>query len=228
MSLEHWLLVTQFNWDKVLQPNNWLTALFCVLLFLFTLLLVTFRRKMLLLFHALFSQRHFSLVQRDGKVLETRGSILLLLFDLLTLTAGLVMFCTTYLPSPMSKLPFVAYLGIGFVVLLSAYVLKLLANELYSVLFGRDKERAAVNQYKFIVMTDFSVLAFPMLLLVQYAGFRFLYYVLFAVLLVLLVIWLYRLMKINSMSGHGFHFFLYFCTLEILPWILLIKVLLIV
>jgi len=228
MSLEHWLMVAQFNWDKVLQPNNWLTVLFCVLLFIFTMLLVTFRRKMLLLFRALFSQRHFSLVQRDGKVLETRGSILLLVFDLLTLTAGLVMFCTTYIPSPMSKLPFVAYLGIGFLILLLSYVLKLLANELYSVLFARDKERAAVNQYKFIVMTDFSALVFPMLLLIHYAGLRFLYYVIFSVLLILLVIWFYRLMKINSMSGHGFHFFLYFCTLEILPWILLFKVLLIV
>ena len=228
MLLKHWLVVTQFNWDKVLQPNNWLTVLFCVLLFLLTILLVTFRRKMFLLFRALFSQRHFSLVQRDGKVLESRGSILLLSFDLLTITAGLVMFCTTFLPSSMSKLPFVAYLGIFFMGLLLAYILKLLANELYSVLFSRDKERAAVNQYKFIVMTDFSVLLFPMLLLVHYTNLRFLYYVIFALLIFLLVMWVYRLMKINSMRGHGFHFFLYFCTLEILPWVLLFKVLLIV
>lgn len=228
MLLKHWLAVTQFNWDKVLQPNNWLTVLFCVLLFLFTMLLVTFRRKMFLLFRALFSQRHFSLVQRDGKVLESRGSILLLVFNLLTITAGLVMFCTTYVPSPMSKLPFAAYLGIFFVVLLLAYLLKLLVNELYSVLFGRDKERAAVNQYKFIVMTDFSVLLFPMLLLVHYTGLRFLYYIIFSVFVFLIIMWVYRLMKINSMRGHGFHFFLYFCTLEILPWVLLFKVLLIV
>jgi hypothetical protein len=228
MFLKHGLTVSQFVWDEVVRPNNWVTAIFCILLFIITMLLVTYRRRLLLIFRALFSQRHFSLVQREGKILENRGSVFLLLFNVLTITAGLLLFCTAYLPRLLTKLPFIANFGILFAVILAAYLLKLLCNELYSYLFGRERERASINQYKFIVMTDFSVVAFPLLLLVHYAGLQFVYYIIFAVLVILLFVWVYRLMKINSVGDHRFQFFLYFCTLEILPWVLFFKVLLIV
>ena len=66
MFARHWLTVTQFYWDPVAQPNNWLTLIFCALLLLFTMILITFRRKLLLIFRALFSQRHLSIIQREG------------------------------------------------------------------------------------------------------------------------------------------------------------------
>ena len=171
---------------------------------------------------------HFSLIQREGKVLEDRSSLVVLLFDLLTITTGAVMFCTEYLPKPMSKLPFIAHIGIFFALLLVAYALKLLCNELYAWLFGRDKEHSAINQYKFIFMTDFAILLFPLLVVIQYTGLREFYYVAAALLAILFSIWVYRLLKINSLEGHRFHFFLYFCTLEILPWLLFLKVMLII
>ncbi len=228
MFARHWLGVMQFQWDAVSRPNNWLTVIFCVLLLLFTMIVITFRRKLLLVVRALFSQRHFSLVQREGKVLEDRSSLFVLVFDLLTITTGLVMFCSTYMPVQMAKLPFIAWIGIFFVLVLTAYLFKLLCNGLYARLFGRDKERVAVNQYKFIFMTDFAILLFPLLLTIQYTGLRYIYYIVVVVLAVLFAVWLYRLMKINSLEGHRFHFFLYFCTLEILPWMLFLKVMLII
>ncbi len=228
MFARHWLGVMQFQWDAVSRPNNWLTVIFCVLLLLFTMIVITFRRKLLLVVRALFSQRHFSLVQREGKVLEDRSSLFVLVFDLLTITTGLVMFCSTYMPVQMAKLPFIAWIGIFFVLVLTAYLLKLLCNGLYARLFGRDKEHVAVNQYKFIFMTDFAILLFPLLLTIQYTGLRYIYYIVVVVLAVLFAVWLYRLMKINSLEGHRFHFFLYFCTLEILPWMLFLKVMLII
>ncbi len=228
MFTRHWLTVTQFQWDAVAQPNNWITLVFCVLLFLLTLILVTSRRKLSLVCRALFSQRHFSLVQREVKVLEERSSLLLLLFDLLTITTGLVMFGTTYLERVMSKLPFIANIGICFGVLLSAFVLKLLCNELYAILYGHQKERSVINQYKFCFMTDLALVMFPMLVLIQFTKFRIGYYVLAVVLAILFLFWSFQLMKNNSTNGRGFHFFLYFCTLEILPWLLGIKLMLII
>ena len=182
----------------------------------------------MLVFRALFSQRHFSLLQREGKIIEDRSSIFVLAFDLITITMGLTMFCDTFFPRAVSKLPYMAYIGLFLAILLAAYVIKLLCNEIYSRLFDRDKERTSINQYKFIFMTDFSVLLFPMLILTHYTGLRMVYYLIAALFAGLFSIWTYRLLKINSMSGHRFHFFLYFCTLEILPWTILLKVLLVV
>jgi hypothetical protein len=182
----------------------------------------------MLIFRALFSQRHFSIIQREGKLLEDRMSPFVLLFDVLTITTGLVMFCSTYIPRPMSKLPFLAYIGIFFALLLAAYFLKLLCNELYAKLFGRAKERTAMNQYKFIFMTDFAVILFPLLIIIQYTRQLAVYYVITGILVALFSVWFYRLMKINSNNLHRFHFFLYFCTLEILPWLIFLKVLLII
>lgn len=228
MFTQHWLITTQFNWDTVVRPNNGLTLVFCLLLLLITTILITFRRKMTLLFRALFSQRHFSIIQREGKLLEDRMSPFVLLYDVLTITTGLVMFCTTYIPGPMSKLPFMAYIGIFFILLLAAYVLKLLCNELYAKLFGRGKERTTMNQYKFVFLTDFAVALFPLLIIIQYTGHRAVYYVITVLLAALFSVWLYRLMKINSNNVQKYHFFLYFCTLEILPWLIFLKVLLII
>jgi hypothetical protein len=228
MFTRHWLSVAQFQWDGVVQPNNWITLVFCVLLLLLTVIFVTFRRKLFLICRALFSQRHFSLVQREGKVLEDRMSIYLLIFDLLTITTGLVMFCGTYIPNPVGKFHFIANIGIFFGALLVAYLLNLLCNELYAFLYGRTKERVAINQYKFCLITDLALIMFPMLIIIQYAQLRFLYYVIAAVIGILFLTWFYRLMKINFSAGRGIHFFLYFCTLEILPWLVALKVLLII
>lgn len=218
----------QFQWDPVVRPNDGLTIIFCVLLLLFTLIFITFRRKLLLIVRALFSQRHFSLIQREGKVLEDRSALFVILFNLTTITTGIVMFCDTYMPEQMSRLPFLAWIGIFFLLLLSAYLLKLLCNELYARLFNRDKERTTINQYKFIYMTDLSIVLFPLLVIIQYTGLRAFFYVAAATLAILLSVLFYRLMKINSIEGHRFHFFLYFCTLEILPWLLALKVILII
>lgn len=228
MFKRHWLTVTQFQWDSVTQPNNWITLIFCVLLFQLTIILVTSRRKVSLICRALFSQRHFSLVQREVKMLEDRSSLLLLLFDLITIATGLVMFFSTYLERVMSRLPFIANIGICFGVLLAAFVLKLLCNELYATLYGRYKERVAINQFKFCFMTDFAIVLFPILVIIQFTQFRFCYYVLAALLAVLFLVWSFQLLKNNSTNGRGFHFFLYFCTLEILPWLVGLKMLLII
>ena len=228
MFARHSLVAAPFLSDPVVQPNNWITLIFCLLLFLFTVMIITFRRKLFLMFRALFSQRHFSLIQRENKVLEDRMSLLVLLFNLLTITTGLVMFCTTYIPRAMSKLPFIANIGIFFLILLLLYLFKLLSVSLYSSLYGREKERSAINQSRFIFMTDVAVVAFPVLVVIHYTQLTFLYYVLVPVLAILLCIWFYRMMKINSVYGHGFQFFLYFCTLEILPWLVALKVLLII
>ena len=226
MFTRHWLSVTQFQWDTVARPNSWVTLIFCLLLFIFTMTFLTFRRKLTLIFRALFSQRHFSLLQREGKIIEDRSSIFVLAFDLITITIGLAMFCQTFISETISKWPFIAYVGLFLALLLVAYVFKLLCGEVYSRLFDRDKERITINQYKFIFLTDISVFLFPMLVLAQYSGLRPVYYLIAVVLVILFVIWTYRLLKINSMKGHRFQFFLYFCTLEILPWAVFLKVLL--
>ncbi len=228
MFTRHWLTVTQFQWDSVAQPNNWITLIFCVLLLLFTIIVVAFRRKLFLICRALVSQRHFSLVQREVKILEERSSLLLLVFDLLTITTGLVMFGNTYLSPVMSRLPFIANVGICFGVLLSAFFLKLLCNQLYATLYGRQKESAAMNQYKFSFMTNFAILLFPMLIIIHYMQLRTCYYILAVILALLFLTWAFQLMKNNSINGRGFHFFLYFCTLEILPWLVGLKFILII
>jgi hypothetical protein len=228
MFTRHWLTVTQFQWDVVAQPNNWITLIFCALLFLLTIIIVTSRRKLSLVCRALFSQRHFSLVQREVKVLEDRSSLLLLLFDLLTIATGLVMFGTTYLKRVLTQLPFIANIGICFGILLAAFMLKLLCNELYATLYGRHKERVAINQFKFCFMTDFAIVMFPVLVIIQFTQISFGYYFLAVVLAILLLFWSFQSVKNNSTNGRGFHFFLYFCTLEILPWLVGLKLMLMV
>ena len=223
MFSRHNLQVGNFNWDIVITHNNQITLVLCVLLLLLTIVVISSRRKLSLILRSLFSQRHFSLIQREGKMLKEKNAFALLLFDLMTIATGITMFTSIYIPNFLSKVPCLAKVGIFLGILFVCYFIKLVLCQLYAFLFDRKKEHVLINQYKFVFITDFSIALFPLLILIEYAKLNFLFYAITVILAILFGVWIYRLGKINPPNGKIFHFFLYFCTLEILPWLIFVK-----
>jgi len=223
MFSHHHLAYTSFNFDKVLTVGPWPTILLCAALFLLTLLVVPFRRKFDILFRSLYSQRHFSLMMREGRVLQERFFTFTLIFDIVVFALGILTLMQHYNNIMAQKLHVMLLFLILFAGLMLLFWLKFLVNNIYVNLFDHPKELYPMSLYKFIFMTDAAILLFPFLVLVQFTHYFFWIYCYIPLFAVLLVLFVYKLMKINPRQIHLFNFFVYFCTLEILPYLLLAK-----
>ena len=223
MFSHHSLAFTSFQFDRVVTVGPWPTILLCAALFLLTLLVVPFRRKFDLLFRSLYSQRHFSLMMREGKVLQERFFIFTLVFDIIVFALGVLTIMQHYDNTLALKMHVLLLFLILFAVMMALFWVKYLVNILYVNLFDHHKELYPMSLYKFIFVTDAAVLMFPFLALVQFTHHFYWFYCYIPLFLVLFALYVYKLLKINPSQINLFNFFVYFCTLEILPYLLLAK-----
>lgn len=219
----HALAVSDFSSDVAAQPDNGVAIILCALLFLLTIVAVLFRRRFSLLIRSLYSPRFFSLLLRESKVLEELMFPVTLLFDLLTISLGILLIVMRFNSPLVNRLTFWGAFAIMSATMLVLYFIGFAANIIYTGLFDHQKERYSLNLYKFVFVTNAALVIFPFLI-VYYALENFaVMYAVIPVFLVLLGLYMYRLFKINPRKINLFHFFLYFCTLEILPLLLLVK-----
>ena len=219
----HSLAVGEFSADAVPQPDNGVTIVLCVLIFLLTIIVVLFRRRLSNLIRSLYSQRFYSLLVRESKVLEEMTFPVTLLFDLLTVSLGILVIVTHFKTLFMDRMTFWGAYGAVFAVMVAVYFLVVAANIVYTGLFDHHKERYSLNLYKFVFLTNVAILLLPFLIVYHALGNFAVMYAFIPVFFVAFGFYLYRLLKINPQNINLFHFFLYFCTLEILPWVLLVK-----
>lgn len=220
----HALAVAEYSADAVPQPENGVTIVLCALIFLMTISVVLFRRRLSNLIRSLYSQRFYSLLLRESKVLEEMTFPVTLLFDLLTIALGILLIIMHFNAPFVARMTFWGAYGVVFAVLALVYIIEFSANVVYTGLFDHQKERYSLNLYKFVFTTNVAMLLMPFLIVYHALGNFAVMYAFIPVFFVMLGLYLYRLMKINPRNINLFHFFLYFCTLEILPWLLLVKV----
>ncbi len=220
----HGLTVSEFSTELVPKPNNVAVVVVCVILLLLTLATVLYRRKMNCLIRSLFSQRYYSLLMRESKVLEERIFLLLLPMSLLTFALTASVIAQRYFPVMLEKLTFTGTFGIFCLAFLLLYFFKFLCTVLYTYLFDHQKERYSMNLYKFVFVCVAAIILLPFLLVVIFVGKYQWIYAYIPLFLGLFGLLFYKLMKINPKNINLFHFFIYFCTLEILPYLVLVKV----
>lgn len=215
--------VTQITTDVVPKPNNWAMVIICFLLLLFTLLIVPYRRKYTLIVKALFSQRNYSLLMREGRILEENIYPLQLMLGVLTFSFGLTIIVDHFQPMLVQKITYIGMFGLLTLMLFALFGLKFLIMRMYIKLFDRSRERYHIDMNKFIFITISSLVLLPVLAVVQITHSFLLLYAYIPVFVVFLFFYIYNLLKINPKSINLFQFFVYFCTLEILPYVILVK-----
>jgi hypothetical protein len=213
---------------KLVLQTDWITFVFWAILLLVTFVLVFYRRKVVLMIKALFSQRHFSQLLREGKLLNER----IYLFDLLIifLTQGLFIYflLDRFFPTLFVSVPPLIWYLILVGLVLFDYFFKMMVAFIFTYLFEYDEERNGYYLNKLFYYSLNSLSLFPILILTYYTGvwqFLFIYVPVFISTYLLMC---YRLFTLNTKKINPFHFFIYFCTFEILPYALLVKFLFLV
>ena len=182
-----------FNFDKVPAPNNWAIAIFCALLLILTVEVVQYRRKLSLLVKSLFSQRHFSLLLREGKFMEELPAFVLLFADLASYAFGLLIILDQFHHEIVSQLTYIGCWGILWAGLLLLYWAKFLCHRVYAALYDYDREVYAMNLYKFAFLTDTSMLLFPISIVAAFTNTFACLYAFIPLFFAIAFVWVFKM-----------------------------------
>ena len=201
------------------------TSLFCVILLLFTLLMAFNRRKFESVMRSLFSARIRTQMQRESKVFGEWFYMFAILFYFLVQAMLLFLLAQYVFPESVAGIrPFPLYfLLLG--VVMADFFIKLLLTLLMSYIFECPEDRLNFNLTKFFVHTVNSVAVFPLLAATVYMDFPYLLFLYIPVFLTTFIVMIFRTLTLNSDKIPPFLFFLYFCTFEILPYLIVAKLL---
>lgn len=225
--LEHPVSRQFFDFTTISFVNgNWATIVIMVVFLLFMLNIVLYRRKYVLALQAVYSQRLYLQLIKEGKIFNEGSFVFSLPTILLVIGLAFVQLSTHFWTQFQTETFFIQHLAIAALVFGVLYLLKLLINYVLFELFEVPEDRYAFNLVDYSFLLSVCILLFLCVVITQYTGFYQSYYVFAALLCLLILLKNYRLFSLKSRKIHLFYFFMYFCTLEILPYLVLLKLLL--
>ena len=197
-------------------------------LLIITLSFVLYRRKVLLMLRALLSTRHLQQLLREGKLANERIFLYSILLYLFAFTAFLVIFCHYYPPSFLAifSLPSWLLYVFTFGILVTLLFVAQLFLQYFTSIFNYVEHRYLYTTIKALFRFYNALFIMCITPIIWYARVPQLMFLYLPVFIILFSIFFIRLLKnINGISR--FHFFIYFCTLEFLPYLIIAKLLII-
>ena len=203
--------------------SNWITFVNLIILILLTLLFSLYRKKSFLIVQSLFSPRHYSQLIREGKLYTERFFLIhsAVIFLIQTLLCYLLL--KHFFPAlSYSKNSYILYFII-LAVIIAYYLFKQVVTSVFTYLFEFIEVRYDYWLYKLLYLSVNSAIAYLLILLAVYTGYMQILYLYIPIFLVVYLFISFKLFALISKKINPFHFFIYFCTFEILPCFLLVK-----
>jgi|GEM_PF-1213698 len=204
--------------------QDWITVVLLVALILFTWTSSRHYKRFRQVMLSFGSRRHLNQLTREGGIYNGWLSAGLFTVYLLGLSVFLYYLTGDFIrfPGYRGGLPAFAVILLA---MLAGWGVKLIVLRLLGTLF---KGRHLVSSYfliVFILNAILGMILLPVNIIMAYAGFPELLY---AGLAVIIMIFIYRLIRgfftvLSEVSYSGFYIILYFCTVEILPILWVVK-----
>lgn len=210
--------------------SDWVTPILLLALILVTVLFTLYRRKYSLLLSSLYSSKYFKQLSHEGKIFQER--IFLLDLSVILLTQSLLCYYLIKLFFPhiyilYSTPPHFQIYLFSLLFVAVNYIFNSCMTLIFTFLYDIKEERSTYFSYKLFHQSVTSLIALPVIVCVAYTSWH---PILIAFLLFFAVNFLimgYRLFVLNVKKIRPFHFFIYFCTFEILPYLVIFKIMLI-
>ncbi len=187
---------------------------------------IFFRRRMNMIFSGIFARNYANQLIREGNLFNERiGLVLFLVYlSMMPLFAYLSLPLFYSVPeSPRGGLLYILLLAF----FAAFWLLKVIFINGLSLLFNTREHSNDILANMYLYNLFAGILLLPLLSCMAYADREIFFYI---TLIILFLVYLVRIFRI-AMIGFGmskfsvFHLFLYLCTLEILPLIVLAKIL---
>lgn len=221
------------NHDEPLLRNDispfWMFPILILVLIVFTWLKVFYTKYFSQMFQAFTNNNLTNQIVRDENMLIQRASVYL------SLVFNLIAAMFLYLVSIHYEWP-LAGIGYGFsrfiffaIIVSAAYTFKFLLLKFCGWLFDQDREMATYIFNIFLINNVLGIVLLPFILLLAYNQSILASYLVTLCLILAGMAFLYRvyrgiLVGFNAMTFSPLYLFLYLCTLEIAPLLILIRI----
>lgn len=203
------------------------TFVFCLAMIVLAVNVANNRRDFKATLQALFVPRVRSQFFRESKLYNEWCFYLGSFFNILIQSLLVFYLLVTFLPSLASAIHFKWLYTLCFGAVLFDFFIKLGNSTLLGHLFECSNDAAIFNHSKFFYYSDNSVVLMPILATAIYLGMPALLFAYLPFFVATYSMMLIRTLTLKSSALSLFQFFLYFCTLEILPYLIILKILLI-
>ena len=205
--------------------NNWATLILLVALLLLTINAVVYRRKFVLSLQCLYSNRAFSQLSKEGKLFSEGTFIFSLPFILLSVSLCIKQLCSSYFSPLNESMGYMHFFGLLSVAVIGFFLLRLIIDFFLFELFDCPAERYGFHTIGFSFWLNSSLVLLLTEVIVQYTNFQNFYFFSLLIISGLFLLKVYKNFVFKSTRVNLFQFFMYFCTLEILPYAVLVKLL---
>lgn len=205
--------------------SNWVTLIFIVELLLLTINAVLYRRRLVLSIQCLYSKRSFSQASKEGKFFSDGMFIFSVPFFLLTWSLSLLQLGSYYYPKVLETLTYMEAFGLIAGGLAAFFLLKLLVDFFLFEFFDSAETRYDFHVLGFSFQLNVSLTLMLGHIVVQNTKFYHFYSFILLIFIGLYILRLYNSFNLKSKRVNLFQFFMYFCTLEILPCMVMVKLL---
>ena len=226
----HELQVKDFKIEKIEQKNNdWILALILAALFIIAWVKVFQHKKLKQYLNAFGNENLAGKISREEKVFSEQASVLLFISSLIALSLFIFQIINFYgfrlinFNQPVHLFFFKILL-----IVLGAIILKLMVLKTAGFIFKTNK---LASDYAFTIVLFINILSFlllPIVIAIEYMPMISDENFILIGVIITLLIFLYRnyrgfVLGNSERSVSKFYLFLYLCTLEILPLIVLFK-----
>ena len=227
MFAQHLLSTHRFELKpKISYHQNWLAFTFLGLLFTIAILRVFYQKKFSLFLNAFLSKRFSNQITREENALTQSTSVALSAVFLVSISLFFYLVNQHFHLNLMGEIGWQKFLSI-LLACVVFYLLKFLANKLGGYLFKAYKETDEYIFNQFLVLQILGIVLLALCILLCYSlriNKDLIIYFGFASLGIGFIIRMIKSLGIPNMNTYStVYIFLYLCTLEILPLIIVVK-----
>ena len=201
------------------------TFVFCLALIVLAVNVTNNRRDFKATLQALFVPRVRSQFFRESKLYNEWCFYLGTFFNVLIQSLLVFYLLVTLFPSLAGAIHLNLLYTICFGAVLFDFFVKLGNSTLLGQLFECGSDAAIFNHSKFFYYSDNSIVLLPILATAIYLGMPAILFAYLPFFVTTYSMMLIRTLTLKSSALSLFQFFLYFCTLEILPYLIILKML---
>ena len=193
-------------------------------LLLVTLSFVSYKRKALLMLRALFSARYFQQLLREGKLVNERINLYTILLNFIIFPCLILISFQFYIPEILETvISSLLFYGIAFTGMIVIFMVSRFFLWYFTYIFNYQEHRYLYSSTKALYRFYNALLLICIIPVVWYARIpEIIYFVYIPLFMIIFLAFFTRFLR-NITGMSRIHFFIYFCSLEILPYLLLIK-----
>ena len=210
-----------------MDTNNIITLSLLVGLLFITISFVSYRRRALLMLRASFSMRHLQQLLREGKLVNQRIYLYPILLYLFGVPCLVLIFLQFYAPQWLITYSPLLLYGLTCGGVIAGFLMSQLTLWYFTSIFNYQEQRYLYATTKALFRFYNALFLIVIIPIVWYIRVpKLIFYVYIPFFIVIFFTFFIRFLR-NLNGTNRIHFFIYLCSLEILPYLILIKLLII-